>query len=166
MVSPACSKHASKVGGEGKGVQQENTREIGSDELKQGWKTDFDKGDVEGEFMVAINPSLKPQCGMEGQNGLKIAHNLILELVIAEEWSSTKKAQQTTPTGAARVLRTQFSLNVTERAGMGLSWDDEMPPMYEDVPASPPRYQNEHTTVEDYDGDDLHEDVEHLTLNS
>ena len=167
MVSPACSKHANKVGGEGKGVQHEHTREIGNEELKQGWKTDFDKGEVEGEFMAAVNPNTKPQCGMQAQNGLKISHNLILELVIAEEWSQNKKPLSATPTGAARVLRTQFSLNVTERAGMGLSWDDEMPPPYEDVPASPPHYLGcSHTTMEDYEGDDLHEDVEQLNLNS
>ena len=166
MISPACSKHAGKVGGEGKGVQHEHTREVGWREMKQGWKTDFDEGVVEGEFMAAIDPSLKPNCGVEAQNGLKIGHNLILELVIAEEWSSYKKPQQATPTGAARVLRTQFALNVTQRAGMGLSWDDEMPPMYEDVPISPPHYQNEHTSIADYEGDDLHADVEHLTLNS
>ena len=64
------------------------------------------------------------------------------------------------------MLRTQYNLTITDRAGMGLSWEDEMPPMYEDVPDSPPLYQNEHTTLEDYDGDDLHEDVEHLNLNS
>ena len=31
-------------------------------------------------------------------------------------------------------------LILTERSGMGISWDEEMPPMYEDVPASPPGY--------------------------
>ena len=167
IISPACAKHANKVGGQGKGVQHENTREIAMQELKQGWKTDFDAGgNVEGEFMAAIDPRNKPQCGMQTQNGnMKITHNLILELVIAEEWATNKKPNNGTPTGAARVLRTQFNLVVTDRAGMGLSWDDEQPPMYEDVPASPPHYQNERTTMEDYEGDDLHEDVEHLTLN-
>jgi len=166
MISPACAKHAFKVGGEGKGVQHTHDREIGSDGLKAGWKTDFSDGMIEGEFMAAIDGSLKPQCSVEAPNGLKIVHNLIIELVIAEEWAPNKKPTQATPTGAARVLRTQFALNVTERAGMGISWDDEMPPMYEDVPASPPHYQNQHTTVQDYEGDDLHGDVENLTLGS
>ena len=31
-------------------------------------------------------------------------------------------------------------LHVTERAGLGISWDEEQPPMYGDVPASPPSY--------------------------
>lgn len=46
-----------------------------------------------------------------------------------------------TPTGAARVLRMQFNLTITERSGLGISWDDEVPPTYEDVRTlSPPTY--------------------------
>ncbi|CAK3858224.1 related to arrestin (or S-antigen), N-terminal domain [Lecanosticta acicola] len=193
-VSPACSEHGQKVGGDGKGIQHESTREVGADELKQGWKTDLSDGQVEGEFMASMNPATKPNCGVEAGNGTKISHSLILEFVIAEEWAPNKKPHQATPTGAARVLRTQFALNVTERAGMGIAWDDEQPPMYEDVPdspphyqdnraraqstasrattnvndippASPPHYQTELTTVRDYTGSDLDEDVEGLTLN-
>ena len=165
QISPACSKHASKVGGEGKGIQHEQTRDIGWEELKSGWKTDFDEGCIEGEFVAKISALAKPQCDMQAQNGLEIKHNLILELVIAEEWMTKGKVHSPTPTGAARVLRTVFALNVTERAGMGLAWDDETPPSYEDVPTSPPHYQNQGTTVRNYEGSDLHEDVESLALN-
>jgi arrestin-related trafficking adapter 1 len=136
------------------------------EELKAGWKTDFDDGQIEGEFMASIEGSFNPQCDVDSPNGLKISHNLVVELVISEEWAPNKKPNQATPTGAARVLRTQFGLNVTCRAGMGISWDDEIPPSYEDVPASPPHYQNDYTTVKDYDGNDLHEDVEQLNLES
>ncbi|KAK5137251.1 hypothetical protein LTR08_000221 [Meristemomyces frigidus] len=171
MISAACALHAHKVGGEGKGVQHQYDREVGSEDLKQGWKTNFDDGQVEGEFTAAIDSAKHPQCDVEAPNGLKISHNLILELVIAEEWAPNKKPQQSTPTGAARVLRTQFNLNVSDRSGMGISWDDEMPPMYEDVPASPPQYpaspphyQDDHTSVMNYEGDDIHEDLEGLSL--
>ncbi|AET41185.1 Ldb19p Ecym_7357 [Eremothecium cymbalariae DBVPG len=45
------------------------------------------------------------------------------------------------PTGAARVLRMQFKLHMTERSGLGISWDDEVPPTYQDVKyLSPPGY--------------------------
>lgn len=163
MVSPACSKHAAKVGGEGRGIQHENVRDIGGDELKQGWKTDFADGQLEGEFMARIDPSLKPQYDVESPSGLKIKHVLVLELVIAEEWAPNKKPNQATPTGAARVLRTQFNLSVTERAGMGIAWDDEQPPLYEDVPASPPCYK---VQIENYDGSELNEDIENFHLSS
>lgn len=47
------------------------------------------------------------------------------------------------PTGAARVLRMQFRINVTERSGLGISWDEEVPPMYHDVKLlSPPSYND------------------------
>lgn len=86
-----------------------------------------------------------------------------MELVIAEEWAPNKKPTQATPTGAARVLRTQFNLTLTDRLGMGIAWDDEMPPMYEDVPDSPPHYIKT-TRVEEYVGDDLHDDVEAMRI--
>lgn len=51
------------------------------------------------------------------------------------------------PTGAARVLRMQFKLTVTERSGLGIAWDDEVPPTYEDVRTlSPPTYQQTSAT--------------------
>ncbi|KAK1070181.1 Endocytosis regulator [Friedmanniomyces endolithicus] len=164
MISPACAKHAAKVGGEGKGMQHTHDREIGTDELKVGWKTDFSDGQIDGEFMAAINSAAKPQCEVDAPNGLKISHILVIELVIAEEWAPNKKPDEATPTGAARVLRTQFNLHVTERAGMGISWDDEMPPTYEDVPASPPHYQADHTYLREYSGEDIRGDMEQLTL--
>lgn len=45
------------------------------------------------------------------------------------------------PTGAARVLRMEFKLTLTERSGLGIAWDDEVPPTYHDVKTlSPPNY--------------------------
>ncbi|ORY19559.1 hypothetical protein BCR34DRAFT_595502 [Clohesyomyces aquaticus] len=145
FVSPACPKHVGKVGGEGKGVLHEDVHVIANEEVKTGWKTDFAQGNIDAEFRAACNMALKPVCDMESPNGMEVKHNLIIEMVVAEEWAPLKKPNQATPTGAARVLRTQFHLVLTERAGMGISWDEEQPPMYEDVPASPPTY------VEDFD---------------
>ncbi|KAF2157557.1 hypothetical protein K461DRAFT_284132 [Myriangium duriaei CBS 260.36] len=139
-ISPACAKHAAKIGGDGKGIAHEHTRIIGEQEVKGGWKTDFDAGEVEGEFVCSINSARKPNLDVASSNGLKITHALVLEMIISEEWATNKKPKSATPTGVARVLRTQFNLVVTERAGMGIAWDDEMPPLYEDVPASPPAY--------------------------
>ena len=156
-ISPACSKHAAKVGGEGKGIAHEQSRVIGEQEVKSGWKTDFEAGEIEGEFVCNINPARKPNLDVTSSNGLKITHALVIEMIISEEWATNKKPKNATPTGVARVLRTQFNLVVTERAGMGIAWDDEMPPLYEDVPASPPRYIH----VQDYD---LNDDVENLRL--
>ncbi|KAF2825781.1 hypothetical protein CC86DRAFT_370679 [Ophiobolus disseminans] len=140
FIAPACHKHIQKVGGEGKGVLHEDVRVIATEEVKTGWKTDFERGEIDVEFNAACNVALKPLCDVDSQSGLSIKHNLVIEMVVAEEWAPMKKLSQATPTGAARVLRTQFNLILTERSGMGIAWDEEQPPVYEDVPASPPTY--------------------------
>lgn len=151
MVSAACAKHAAKVGGEGKGVLHEDTRTVGSDEIKSGWKTDFDTpgGLVEIEFTAAIDAHRRPVCDVESSNGLSSSHLLILEIIVMEEQTPLKGPRYATPTGSARVLRVNFKLVLTERAGMGISWDEEMPPMYEDVERSPPGYAK----MEDFRGE-------------
>ncbi|RLV94002.1 Protein LDB19 [Spathaspora sp. JA1] len=54
---------------------------------------------------------------------------------------STSSSSSSMPTGAARVLRMQFKLPITERSGLGIAWDDEVPPTYEDIRTfSPPNY--------------------------
>ncbi|KAF2734075.1 hypothetical protein EJ04DRAFT_251672 [Polyplosphaeria fusca] len=160
-VSPACPKHSQKVGGEGKGVLHEDVHVIGSEEVKSGWKTDFEAGNIDVEFRAACNMALKPTCDMESPNGMESKHNLVIEMVVAEEWAPLRKLSQATPTGAARVLRTQFHLVVTERAGLGISWDEEQPPMYEDVPASPPTYVAD---IVDYNMDQLDTEVADMAL--
>lgn len=34
----------------------------------------------------------------------------------------------------------KFRLVCTDRSGLGISWDEEAPPVYGDVPAAPPTY--------------------------
>ncbi len=155
MVSPACHKHAHKVGGDGKGILHQDTRTIGGEDIKDGWKTDFDTqgGQIELELKASIKPGAKPLCDVESPTGLSITHTLVTELIVAEEYCPNKNTRLVTPTGAARVLRMQFTLLVTERSGLGISWDEEQPPMYSDVPASPPGYGG--AVMEDYEGEPL-----------
>ena len=161
IISPACPKHANKVGGENKGILHEDTRSIGGDDLKDGWKTDYDTagGEITLEFMAAIKPNAHPVCDVESPSGLTVNHNLLLEIIVAEEQTTGHTSKNALPTGSARVLRMQFKTTVTERAGMGISWDEEMPPMYEDVPSSPPIYAR----IEDFVGDlPADESLEHM----
>lgn len=59
-----------------------------------------------------------------------------------QQTQASTQTQYGVPTGSARVLRMQFKLIVTERSGLGIAWDDEVPPTYEDVRTlSPPTYQ-------------------------
>jgi arrestin-related trafficking adapter 1 len=167
VVSPACTKHAGKVGGEGKGIQHTNVRNIAQDELKSGWKSDWDTegGEIALEFNAAVNPASQPVCDVDSPAGMEVTHNLVIELIVAEEYCPNKNTRLVTPTGAARVLRMQFKMFATERTGLGISWDEEMPPVYSDVPASPPDYHN--TTIEDYGGPPLeYEELDRLDRHS
>jgi hypothetical protein len=144
-ISPACPKHAAKLGnGEDvkKGMPHQDVRTIGTDEMKSGWKSDYSSpdGTIELEFPMSIRPDSKPICDMKAEDGTEVSHVLVVEMIVAEEWAPIKKPAQVTPTGAARVLRMHFTTIVTERAGLGISWDEEQPPLYENVPASPPGY--------------------------
>ena len=147
-ISPACPKHAHKLGPDatnGKGIQHTDVRILASEELNEGWKTDFDAvggGSTELEFTIGLKPFAQPVCDVDSQNGFSVTHSMVLELVAFEENCISKKAKNFVPTGGAKVLKMNVSMKVTERSGMGISWDEEQPPMYEDVPRSPPIYAN------------------------
>lgn len=126
------------------------------------------------------NRNVKMICDVEDPIlGIYVSHILSLEIVIAEEIiqnqngspiinnTTTKGKTINVPTGAARILRMQFRLNFSERSGMGIPWDDEVPPFYDDIKfMSPPSYSQSNSshhynpalinqTVEDIDYDNL-----------
>jgi hypothetical protein len=78
-------------------------------------------------------------CHVEALSGVHVSHNLVVECIVLEEMyhpavgSAKKGGGQYQRTGNARVLRMTFPVIVTERGGMGISWDEEIPPRYEDV---------------------------------
>ncbi|KAL3423341.1 LMBR1 domain-containing protein [Phlyctema vagabunda] len=150
-ISPACPKHLAKLGLTGedaenvqkKGVAHEHVRTLNTDEIKSGWKADYsalDGGQIDMEFPFSIKPDAQPICDMKSADGTEVSHVLIVEMIVAEEFAPIAKPNQITPTGAARVLRMHFTVILTERSGMGISWDEEQPPLYENVPDSPPIY--------------------------
>ena len=146
MSAPACAKHAAKLGKDvddaKKTVAHQEVRTIGFAELKDGWKGDYDtaNGEIELEFPFGIRAEGHPICDMKTEDGTEVSHVLVVEMIVTEEFAPIGKPRQTTPTGSARVLRMHFNITVTERAGLGISWDEEAPPTYENVPASPPTY--------------------------
>lgn len=84
--------------------------------------------------------------------GIFVSHSFVVEVVVAEE--ITRSVEKNCPNinpelpviagiplGLARVLRMQFKLIMTERSGLGIAWDDEVPPTYNDIRSfSPPNY--------------------------
>ena len=142
VTSYPCDRHAARIGGACKAGAHTKSRAIGSDDLKGGWKTDFSPSaaSVEMEISMSVNPAKKPVCDVnDPQDGIAVSHTLTVELIVAEEVRGGR-GNSWVPTGTARVLRTQHHILMSERTGMGISWDEEQPPMYEDVPESPPWY--------------------------
>ena len=95
-------------------------------------------GTVEWEIPIAAKK--RAHCDVTAENGISITHSLVVDMVLREERAPLNRPEQGTPTGLAKQCKTQFHVLMTERAGMGISWDEEMPPTYQDVPPSPPRY--------------------------
>lgn len=157
-ISPACLRHAIKLTGSDeakKGTPHQDTRTIGTGEIKTGWKGDYTTADgrVELDFPISVNGDQKPRCDLKSEDGTEVSHVLVVEIIVGDEYAPIKNPAKITPTGAARVLRMHFNIILSERAGMGISWDEERPPLYEDVPASPPGYINtyEGPPIPDYE---------------
>jgi hypothetical protein len=142
VISPACKPHGSRLGGDGKGMLHEDIRTVGSGEMKSGWKSDFGSpgGKIEMEFTAGIPAHVEAACDVDSPCGITVSHSLVIELTVAEEHFPLSQTRITALTGAARVLRMQFALVVSDRSGLGISWDREAPPMYGNVPDAPPTY--------------------------
>ena len=168
VVSPACAFHASKVGGvEGKGMLYEDTRVVGTGSIKQGWKTDYSAGKTEMVVQVGTSPRAMAACHVDAMSGVHVSHTFIIECIVSEQMLHTavgpaKKGGQYQTTGNARVLRMSFPMLVTERGGMGISWDEEIPPRYEDVAwNAPPTFeQTEGSSSDPQERDSMEEDLE------
>lgn len=144
-VAPACLKHVPKEPETGepikKGLKRTETRIVGSGDMNSGWKADYSpNGTIELELEYQFNPLLKPVCDMKSRDGTEVTHQLVVEMVVAQEYAPVNQIKHATPTGVARILRMHFNTVLTERAGLGVSWDNEAPPIYQDVPPSPPSY--------------------------
>jgi hypothetical protein len=116
----------------------EDKRVVGAGEMKSGWKHDPSAGKIEIVLHIGTAPSAMAACHVDAKCGVYVSHILIIECVVAEEMhhaaiGPARKGGQYLPTGNARVLRMSFPILVTERGGMGISWDEEIPPRYEDV---------------------------------
>ncbi|KAI1760376.1 hypothetical protein GGR53DRAFT_470403 [Hypoxylon sp. FL1150] len=149
-VAPACDKHAprdnstaSTSTGEAakKGHKRTDGRTIAHADMHGGWKADYSpSGCIEMEIEYQLGPGAKAACDMKSADGTEVTHQLVVEMVVVQEYAPVAHPKHITPTGVARILRMHFAVALTERAGLGVSWDNEAPPIYQDVPPSPPAY--------------------------
>ncbi|KAI1333524.1 arrestin [Xylariaceae sp. FL0016] len=160
-VAPACDKHSPKDPETGapakKGHKRTDARTIAHADMHSGWKSDYSpNGNIETEIEYKCAPGAKAVCDVKSNDGTEITHQLVVEMVVVQEYSPLNQPRHVTPTGVARILRMHFGVVLTERAGLGVSWDNEAPPIYQDVPPSPPGYfrELEYGSVEDLLGSD------------
>lgn len=143
-VAPACERHAPSAStvGEVKGTARNEVRIVGEKSLHEGWKSDYTGHDgcIDMEIEYNVNQARPFACDTKTADGTEVTHSLLLELIVSKEYAPEGKAHQATPTGTGRILRMHFGVVLTEHSGLGVSWDNESPPVYEDVPPSPPAY--------------------------
>ncbi|KAK8095175.1 LMBR1 domain-containing protein [Apiospora kogelbergensis] len=145
-IAPACTKHlpSTKKGHVAmKGIERVGSRTVGSADLSTGWKLDYSpNGYAEMEIEYQCNNSCsKPVCGMKTHDDINVTHQLVLQLVVVQEFASINRPKHANPTGVARILRMHLGMTLTERASLSVSCENEAPPIYKDVPPSPPLYE-------------------------
>src|SRR3569833_3531884 len=147
-VAPACEKHTPKDGSSSntqqqpakKGVQRTDTRVIGEKVVFSGWKGNYggaDESCVELELEYMLGTHAKFACDTKSRDGSEVTPQGMVEMVVSQEWAPLNKPALVTQTGVGRILRMHFASVLTARAGIGISWDNEAPPIYQDVPPSP-----------------------------
>jgi len=131
-----------------KGVARTEVRLLGEKMLHDGWKSEYSStdGSVEIEFDYLVNQrlrkgQLKYAADSRSRDGTVITHSLLIELVVSKEFAPINRPQHSAQTGTGRILRMHFPVVLTEHPGLGVSWDEEAPPVYQDVPPSPPSYE-------------------------
>ncbi|KAH6612347.1 hypothetical protein B0J18DRAFT_474187 [Chaetomium sp. MPI-SDFR-AT-0129] len=151
-IAPACARHTPKLGeavataedqSSRKGVIRSESRIIGEKTLFSGWKSNYTSStdsNVEVELDYSLAKNAKYACDSKSRDGTEVSHQLVVEMVVSQEWAPVDKPSLVTHTGVGRILRMHFATVLTERGGIGISWDNEAPPIYQDVPPSPPAY--------------------------
>lgn len=168
-ISPACKAHKSRIPGPGDkgGIEYTDTRIVGAGDIKDGWKADWtahEGGRIEMEVEFSTHIAAKPACDVDDSaetgSGVVVSHVMVVEAVVFEVLISGKPGNyvESLPNGSARVLRMQFPICMTERSGLGISWDNEIPPMYRDIPTM-------HLPSYDQAKSDSHEDLSALPVH-
>ncbi|QPG95504.1 hypothetical protein C2857_000989 [Epichloe festucae Fl1] len=151
-LAPACDKHA--LPSSTRGIPRTETRLLGEEQMHEGWKSDYTGSDgiVDLEFDYAMTPQPKTHatdpdfafaCDVQTDDGTDVSHALHVELIVSKEFAPEGKPHLAAQTGTGRILRMHFAVSMTEYPGLGVSWDNEAPPVYQDVPPSPPGYPSE-----------------------
>lgn len=163
-------------------IPRTETRVIGEEIISRDWKSDYLSADghIELFFDFGLHPAFrKPQphhphyyphyhhnahrdselprfvCDTATAQGTQISHSLLVELIVSRARAPASKPDALVDTGTGRILRMRFRVYLTDKPGSRVAWDDEAPPMYDEVPPSPPCYEG--GDPNDSDGADHHD---------
>ncbi|KAG7142670.1 hypothetical protein HYQ45_001037 [Verticillium longisporum] len=151
-TAPVCSRHAAEGASTDQlTVRRNEARILGGKEMHGGWKSDYNTSDarVEFEFEYGLTTrhtrkgdamyACDVRAAADG-TGTEISHSLSIEMLLSKELASSDIPNLVLATSDARVLRMRHAVILTEAPGLGVAWDAELPPVYDDVPPSPPSY--------------------------
>lgn len=143
-IAHACPKHANH---QVKAYLRKEKRIIAEGSQWEGWKTDYNEADgkIEMELKYGL-PKVFPKalgphaCAFPPKDGTEVTHALTMEILLLKNFTSEAQPHNVQSTGDARVLRMRHPVVLTDDPGLGMSWDEEVPPIYDEVPPSPPQY--------------------------
>lgn len=144
--SPACPRHRPEtVTQTGQlGLTYTDVRILGSKDVYRGWRCTYDgiKGaaDIEFDYTVTKGNEIQYACDTRTPDGTEIRHLLEIEVVANKESAPVGKPLLVEQTGTFRSLKLRRNITLTEHPGSGISWDNEVPPIYQDIAAGPPAY--------------------------
>ena len=156
VIFPVCPQHANLVPStaviENGGLLYQDVRQLTCGDLRSGWEIlsldEADDGDVtKTQARMTLHVStMSAECNMDSDK-VSVSHAFVIEIVVGEENFHPAVVRAKTvlqpegkwqSSGAARVLRMTYNLIVTARGGLGISWDEEIPPKYDDIASNTP----------------------------
>lgn len=145
ILSTPCSRHVMDSPtqcGKRPGNHHQLMRIIGTGEIRRPAPpvTDFPDDPIEVHSHASICPQSNPLCSIRIPRGLEIKHEMVIEMVILEQFPDHCRSVHIGCIGDARILRMRFSLLVAKCRRLGLSWDEETPPPYAEADG-PPHYE-------------------------
>jgi arrestin-related trafficking adapter 1 len=148
IMMPNCPKHRNTTPGLHKDVKAICSGQVAW--KQKDWRPITNSKGIDAEFDILV--AEENGCLVDVQAAdvqLNVSHQVIVDLFVVEEFVSTRRSAGFT--GKSRSLRMQFPLGISGHDGAGVAWDEEIPPMYQDVllAPSPPEYHDDWSQTTD-----------------
>ncbi|EEB08258.1 endocytosis regulator [Schizosaccharomyces japonicus yFS275] len=108
---------------------------INAKDMYQGWKSIDDQILIPITLNAAGYKEPTSDVDLYPPFQLQIKHFLVVEAIVNKRKNASPNGM-----GNARILRVKIQQPLTEPAGLGISWDEECPPVFESVGPAPPAY--------------------------